>query len=336
MSDLVALAHQGLAHHKGTRHTRLSSRRRRQAAATAHGSPSAGLVPGGKLYDGANGGQAGAAPQLGPRGGSPPQPRGGRRRRAAGVRARGERREAGQHHAPPRLRGHLLRGHAAQRDRARAGARTGGGARRRRHRARGGARDAPRRRREHEPRASRCCWRRSRARRCSAGRCASAPRRCWTRSRWTTREPPTRRSARPGRAASTSPSSTTCAPRPRIALRDAMAAAAGRDSVAAEYATGYAVTFELGLPALARALDDGLGPRAATVELYLALLAAVPDTLIARKRGRARRGARVGRRGPGAGRRRRPRDAGRAASRRSTPRCGRTATRSTPARRPTW
>ena len=73
---------------------------------------------------------------------------------------------------------------------------------------------------------------------------------------------------------------------PTVALRDAMAAAADRDSVAAEYATGYAVTFELGLPALARALDDGLRPRAATVELYLALLAAVPDTLIARKRGR--------------------------------------------------
>jgi len=73
---------------------------------------------------------------------------------------------------------------------------------------------------------------------------------------------------------------------PTIALREAMAAAADRDSVAAEYATGYAVTFELGLPALAGALDDGLGPRPATVELYLALLAAVPDTLVARKRGR--------------------------------------------------
>ncbi|MDX6699828.1 MAG: triphosphoribosyl-dephospho-CoA synthase [Baekduia sp.] len=73
---------------------------------------------------------------------------------------------------------------------------------------------------------------------------------------------------------------------PTVALRDAMAAAAERDSVAAEYATGYALTFELGLPALARALDDGLGPRAATVELYLGLLAAIPDTLIARKRGR--------------------------------------------------
>jgi triphosphoribosyl-dephospho-CoA synthase len=73
---------------------------------------------------------------------------------------------------------------------------------------------------------------------------------------------------------------------PTVALREAMAAAAQRDSVAAEYATGYAVTFGLGLPALARALDDGLGPRVATVELYLGLLAAVPDTLVARKRGR--------------------------------------------------
>src|SRR5215211_5078695 len=73
---------------------------------------------------------------------------------------------------------------------------------------------------------------------------------------------------------------------PTVALRDAMAAAAGRDSVAAEYATGYAVTFELGLPALVRALDDGLRPRPATVELYLGLLAAIPDTLVARKRGR--------------------------------------------------
>jgi triphosphoribosyl-dephospho-CoA synthase len=73
---------------------------------------------------------------------------------------------------------------------------------------------------------------------------------------------------------------------PTVPLRDAMAAAAERDSVAAEYATGYAVTFELGLPALVRALDDGLRPRPATVELYLGLLAAIPDTLVARKRGR--------------------------------------------------
>src|SRR4051812_5919998 len=71
---------------------------------------------------------------------------------------------------------------------------------------------------------------------------------------------------------------------PTVTLRAAMAAAAERDSVAAEYATGYAVAFELGLPALHRALDDGLGPRDATVELCLRVLADVPDTLVARKR----------------------------------------------------
>ena len=72
---------------------------------------------------------------------------------------------------------------------------------------------------------------------------------------------------------------------PRVTLREAMAAAAGRDTIAAEYVTGYAVTFDLGLPALKDALDDGLRPRDAIVELALRLLAAVPDTLIARKRG---------------------------------------------------
>lgn len=72
---------------------------------------------------------------------------------------------------------------------------------------------------------------------------------------------------------------------PRVTLREAMAAAAQRDTVAAEYVTGHAVTFELGLPALADALGDGLRPRDAVVELALHLLATVPDTLIARKRG---------------------------------------------------
>jgi triphosphoribosyl-dephospho-CoA synthase len=74
---------------------------------------------------------------------------------------------------------------------------------------------------------------------------------------------------------------------PTVGLREAMAAAADRDSVAREYATGFAITFDRGLPALRRALDDGLRPRVAIVELFLELLAAVPDTLIARKRGRA-------------------------------------------------
>jgi triphosphoribosyl-dephospho-CoA synthase len=72
---------------------------------------------------------------------------------------------------------------------------------------------------------------------------------------------------------------------PRVTLREAMAAAADRDTIASEYVNDHAVTFELGLPALADALGDGLRPRDAVVELALRLLAAVPDTLIARKRG---------------------------------------------------
>jgi triphosphoribosyl-dephospho-CoA synthase len=74
---------------------------------------------------------------------------------------------------------------------------------------------------------------------------------------------------------------------PQVTLREAMAAAAQRDTIASEYVTDYAVTFDLGLPALADGLADGLGARDAIVELALHLLAAVPDTLIARKRGAA-------------------------------------------------
>lgn len=41
---------------------------------------------------------------------------------------------------------------------------------------------------------------------------------------------------------------------PRVTLREAMASAAERDSIAAEYASDYAITFERGLPALRSAL----------------------------------------------------------------------------------
>ena len=72
---------------------------------------------------------------------------------------------------------------------------------------------------------------------------------------------------------------------PSVGLRDAMAAAAARDSIASEYVTDYALTFDTGVPALAAALGDGLAVREAIVELHLRLLDRVPDTLIARKRG---------------------------------------------------
>src|SRR5215208_4284700 len=72
---------------------------------------------------------------------------------------------------------------------------------------------------------------------------------------------------------------------PTVGLREAMASAAERDSVASEYVTDYALTFETGVPALVAALGDGLAVREAIVELHLRLLDQAPDTLIARKGG---------------------------------------------------
>ena len=72
---------------------------------------------------------------------------------------------------------------------------------------------------------------------------------------------------------------------PDVGLREAMASAAARDSIASEYVTDYALTFQTGLPALRTALGDGLSVREAIVELHLRLLDRAPDTLIARKRG---------------------------------------------------
>jgi triphosphoribosyl-dephospho-CoA synthase len=72
---------------------------------------------------------------------------------------------------------------------------------------------------------------------------------------------------------------------PAIGLREAMASASGRDAIASEYVTDYALTFETGIPVLVAALGDGLAVREAIVELALRLLDAAPDTLIARKRG---------------------------------------------------
>jgi triphosphoribosyl-dephospho-CoA synthase len=72
---------------------------------------------------------------------------------------------------------------------------------------------------------------------------------------------------------------------PTVGLREAMASAAERDSIASEYVTDYALTFDTGVPALVAALGDGLAVRDAIVELHLRLLDQAPDTLIARKGG---------------------------------------------------
>jgi triphosphoribosyl-dephospho-CoA synthase len=74
---------------------------------------------------------------------------------------------------------------------------------------------------------------------------------------------------------------------PTRTLLDVMRLAAGRDSVAREYATAYELTFMTGAPALARARRDGLSWHDAIVETFLTLLAATPDTHIARRGGAA-------------------------------------------------
>jgi triphosphoribosyl-dephospho-CoA synthase len=74
---------------------------------------------------------------------------------------------------------------------------------------------------------------------------------------------------------------------PTRTLRDVMVLAVGRDAIAREYATDFRTTFEIGAPALRRALDDDLAWRDAVVEAYLTLLASAADTHIARKLGLA-------------------------------------------------
>jgi triphosphoribosyl-dephospho-CoA synthase len=75
------------------------------------------------------------------------------------------------------------------------------------------------------------------------------------------------------------------ADRPTVTLQEAMALAAERDSIAREYVTSFARTFEIGVPALLGARREGLTWTDAAVETYLALLESGADTHIARKLG---------------------------------------------------
>jgi triphosphoribosyl-dephospho-CoA synthase len=74
---------------------------------------------------------------------------------------------------------------------------------------------------------------------------------------------------------------------PTVTLTDAMRLAADRDGIASEYATGFCATFDIATPALCAARDDGLPWNDAIVETFLTLLAARPDTHIARRGGHA-------------------------------------------------
>jgi triphosphoribosyl-dephospho-CoA synthase len=71
----------------------------------------------------------------------------------------------------------------------------------------------------------------------------------------------------------------------RVGLREAMGAAAHRDSIASEYATGYSIVYDTGLPLLTEALGEGVPTLDAIVSLHLGLLVSHPDTLIERKAG---------------------------------------------------
>jgi triphosphoribosyl-dephospho-CoA synthase len=74
---------------------------------------------------------------------------------------------------------------------------------------------------------------------------------------------------------------------PTVTLLEAMRLAADRDTIASEYVSGFQITFGAGVPALTRARCDRLSWDDAIVETFLTLLAARPDTHIARRGGAA-------------------------------------------------
>jgi triphosphoribosyl-dephospho-CoA synthase len=74
---------------------------------------------------------------------------------------------------------------------------------------------------------------------------------------------------------------------PSVTLREAMALAAERDTIAREYVTDFALTFDTGVPALRAARREGLVWTDAAVDAYLALMDKADDTHIARKLGPA-------------------------------------------------
>lgn len=84
-----------------------------------------------------------------------------------------------------------------------------------------------------------------------------------------------------GRAARHDVTDPTAAP----ALRDAMAEAAPRDAIARAYVTGFEDLFRIGLPALGEARARGLTAPWSTTALFLAYLARLPDSHVARKHG---------------------------------------------------
>jgi triphosphoribosyl-dephospho-CoA synthase len=74
---------------------------------------------------------------------------------------------------------------------------------------------------------------------------------------------------------------------PTLTLLETMRLAAHRDGIAREYVTAFQTTFEIGAPTVEQARRDGLSWNDAVVETFLTLLAAAPDTHVARRGGEA-------------------------------------------------
>lgn len=72
---------------------------------------------------------------------------------------------------------------------------------------------------------------------------------------------------------------------PQVTLLDAMSAAADRDRIAYQYVTGFKEIFSTTLPQLKYFINNGLNESQAITGVFLNYLAAVPDSLIARKQG---------------------------------------------------
>ena len=70
-----------------------------------------------------------------------------------------------------------------------------------------------------------------------------------------------------------------------VRLRKAMAAAADRDRIASQYASGFADLFEDALPRVTAARSAGGDERRAVTDLYLYLLSRFPDSHVQRKHG---------------------------------------------------
>jgi triphosphoribosyl-dephospho-CoA synthase len=74
---------------------------------------------------------------------------------------------------------------------------------------------------------------------------------------------------------------------PQVTLKSAMAAAAHRDLVARQYATGFDDVFDLGVPRHAAVAARSSDRRLATLAVYLGFMSRFPDSHIVRKHGAA-------------------------------------------------